>query len=269
MITMSGRELADSIKDQLKIKLDSFDIKPKLTVIQIGENVASSKYIAMKRKACDLLGIDFDHLQLEADIADEQVTRMIAELNLDDSITGIIVQLPLPESFQTDYILESISPYKDVDGLTAENIGRLAKGSDGLFPATAEGVINLLRYYKIPMTGVNAVVLGRSNLVGKPIAQMLLTEGATVTICHSKTPDISIYTSKADIIISAVGKTNLLTAEMVKDGAVVVDVGIDVDFEGVSTVAGYITPAIGGVGPMTVAMLLSNVVKAAKMQKEE
>lgn len=266
MILMTGKELAESIKKQLIKEVSSLEVAPKLVVIQVGDNAESNKYISMKEKACEYVGIDFEHIQLDAETPDEQIQAHLDELNVDSSVTGVIVQLPLPDKLDVAFILESIAPEKDVDGLTVVNSGRLANGLEGLFPATAEGVINLLRYYDIPLVGANAVVIGRSNLVGKPIAQMLLAERSTVTVCHSKTTDLSSHTKKADIIISAVGKKNLLTRDMVKEGAVVVDVGMDVDFDEVSKVAGYLTPAIGGVGPMTVAMLLSNVIKAAKMQ---
>ena len=267
MITMSGKDLAAEIRANLAIEIAQEHLIPRLAVIQVGENEASSKYIKMKGRACDEVGIGFEHIQLAADVADENIQAYIDELNLNDSVTGIIVQLPLPKRYDTEFILEAISPNKDVDGLTRENEDRLQKHQEGLYPATAEGVINLLRYYNITLKGANTVVLGRSRLVGKPIAKLLEFEGAKVTVCHSKTPDIGVFTKKADIIVSAVGKHNLITADMVKAGAVVVDVGMDVDFEGVSAVAGYLTPPTGAVGPMTVAMLLSNVIKAARVQK--
>jgi len=266
MILMSGKELATAIKSGLTKEIAQFDVKPKLAVIQVGDDEASTKYISMKQKACELVGIGFEHIHLEEKATATEISSRIQEQNDRDDVTGIIVQLPLPKALDADTLVDLIYPEKDVDGLTTYNAGRLIRGLEGLFPATAEGVINLLRFYEVPMVGVNAVVVGRSNLVGKPIASMLLAEGATVTICHSQTPDISEYTKRASIIVSAVGKRNLITAGMIKDGATVIDVGIDVDFEGVSQVAGQLTPAIGGVGPMTVAMLLSNVAKAYKLQ---
>lgn len=266
MILMTGKELADAIKEGLAAEVASFSHPPKLTVIQVGKNEASTKYIRMKQKACEQTGVLFEHIHFEEKTAENEIIDKIFALNIDPEVTGIIVQLPLPSGFDTERILETIEPIKDVDGLTALNRELLANADLGLFPATAEGAINLLRYYNISMNGANAVVLGRSNLVGKPIATMLLQEGADVTVCHSQTKDTKAKTLLADIIVSAVGKRNLVTADMVKDGVVVVDVGMDVDFDNVGKKASYITPAIGGIGPMTVAMLLSNVVKAAKMQ---
>lgn len=269
MILMTGKELAAEIKQALAGEVKARDLKLKLVVIQVGDNEASSKYIAMKGKACESVGIAFEHIHFKDTVTEIEIYNKITDINKDKGVTGVIVQLPLPGSLDTDKIVDFIDPTKDVDGLTTENMGRLTRGLEGLFPATAEGVINLLRYYDIPLSGANAVVIGRSNLVGKPLALMLLTESATVTICHSKTKDISKYTKQADVVIAAVGKQNLLTADMISHGAVVVDVGQDVDFDIISTVAGFLTPPTGGVGPMTVAMLLSNVVKAAKMQKGE
>lgn len=268
MILMIGNELADAIKEGLSVEIASLDFVPKLVVIQVGDNEASSKYIKMKQKACEKVGIIFEHLRFEDDISESSINDKIFELNNDSSVTGIIVQLPLPKDIDKQNVIDAINPEKDVDGLTTANINRLGSNLPCQFPATAEGIINLLRYYNISMKGANAVVIGRSNLVGKPVAHMLQAEGAEVTICHSKTADIASVTLEADIIISAVGKKDILTADMVKEGVAVVDVGMDVDFDNVSKIAGYITPPIGGVGPMTVAMLLSNVVKAAKMQKE-
>lgn len=266
MILMTGTELANNIKEGLSAEVATFSHAPKLVVIQVGDNEASAKYIRMKQKACERVGIIFEHVHFEEKTLESDIINKIFGLNNDQNVNGIIVQLPLPNGFNTDRILESIEPIKDVDGLTIVNRDLLANADIGLYPATAEGVINLLRYYNVPMKGALAVVLGRSNLVGKPVVTLLAAEGANVTVCHSQTTDTRAKTLKADIIVSAVGKRNLLTAEMVKKGAAVIDVGMDVDFDGVSKVAGYLTPAIGGVGPMTVAMLLSNVVKAAKMQ---
>lgn len=267
MTLMGGKELASAIKSNLAEEITHLAIKPKLAVIQVGDNEASTKYISMKQRACELVGITFEHIHLISGATAEDVSDSINTCNEDESVTGIIVQIPLPESLDSETLVDLINPEKDVDGLTTYSAGRLSRGLSGLFPATAEGIIGLLKHYDIPMNGANAVVIGRSNLVGKPIAGMLLAEGATITVCHSKTPDISIFTKNADIVVSAVGKKNLVKAEMIEPGATVVDVGIDVDFDSVSQVAGFLTPAIGGVGPMTVAMLLSNVVKAAKLQK--
>lgn len=274
MTTMIGKELAQEIKSQLATEIKKSKLKPTLVVIQVGKVTASNKYIAMKEKAAKEIGIGFELIAFPAKTTKEVLRAKLYELNNDDNISGIIVQLPFPKNIDVDFVLESILPSKDVDGLTPMNIGRLSKDSECLAPATAEGIINLLRYYGVQMEGINAVVIGRSNLVGKPTAQMLLNEGATVTICHSKTSDLSRYTKTADLVVSAVGKPNLVTSKMIKKGAVVIDVGVnvidgnivgDVDFKGVSKVASLITPPTGGVGPMTVAMLFSNVVKATRM----
>ena len=274
MTTMIGRELAQEIKSQLAAKIKKLEVKPALVVIQVGKNTASNRYIAMKEKAAKEIGVNFELISFPTKTTKDELRAKLYDLNNDNTVSGVIVQLPLPKNIDVDFVLESILPSKDVDGLTPMNIGRLSKGAECLAPATAEGVINLLRYYGIQIKGVNAVVVGRSNLVGKPTAQMLLNEGATVTICHSKTKDLSKYTKTADIVVSAVGKPNLVTAKMVKRGAVVIDVGVsfidgkvvgDVDFKNVSKVASLITPPAGGVGPMTVAMLLSNVVKTTEI----
>jgi len=264
MILMTGKELASQIRLQLAKEVALFDVAPKLVVIQIGNNLASTKYISMKEKAVHECGIDFELVRFNDSEDQELVRDKIMALNSDNTVTGIIIQLPLPAGFDTGELLELISPAKDIDGLTSVNQNKLKGSESGLYPATAEGVINLLRYYGVEICGTNAVVIGRSKLVGMPVAIMLEHVGANVTVCHSKTEDITSVTKEADIIVSAVGKANLVTADMIKPGAVVVDVGMDVDFDNVSKVAGMITPPVGGVGPMTVAMLLSNVVKAAK-----
>lgn len=264
MILMSGVELSKQIRLQLAKEVAVFDVAPKLAVIQVGDNPASTEYISMKEKAGKECGIDFELVHFDEQTGQPVIGEKIISLNNDDSVTGIIVQLPLPAGFAAEKLLEIVAPNKDVDGLTSMNQSNLENGKSGLFPATAEGVIRLLKNYDAKLSDSQAVVIGRSKLVGKPVAIMLEHEGANVTVCHSKTEDIARATREADIIVTAVGKTNLLTADMIKPGAVIVDVGMDVDFDKVSEVAGMITPPRGGVGPMTVAMLLSNVVKAAK-----
>lgn len=273
MILMDGKSLASETKKRLKEEIKSMSKTPGLAVILVGENPASKKYVQMKERACDEVGISHKVHRLEENVSDSEIEELILKLNKDESIDGIIVQLPLSKHRNTNEILENIDPSKDVDGLTITNIGRLEKNLPGLFPATPFGVIEMLKKYNIDLAGKNAVVVGRSNLVGKPLAQLLLNAGATVTIAHSKTKNIGGVTKNADILVSAVGKPGLITADMVKDQAVVIDVGTteqdkklkgDIDFSQVSKKASYITPVPGGVGPMTVAMLLSNVVKAAK-----
>jgi len=272
MILMDGKSLASEIKNKLVEEAKSMEKTPGLAVILVGENPASKKYVQMKERACDEVGISHKVHRLEENVSDSEIEELILKLNKDESIDGIIVQLPLSKHRNTNEILENIDPSKDVDGLTITNVGRLEKNLPGLFPATPLGVMELLKKYKIEIAGKNAVVIGRSNLVGKPLAQLLLNAGATVTIAHSKTKNIGEVTKNADILVSAVGRPGLITADMVKDQAVVIDVGTteqdeklkgDIDFPQVSKKASYITPVPGGVGPMTVAMLLSNVVKAA------
>lgn len=273
MILMDGKALAAEIKEKLKLEIKSLEKKPRLAVILVGENPASQKYVQMKEKACDEVGVCHKVYRLEENVSVNEIEELINKLNKDKSVSGIIIQLPLSKHHNTNEILENIDPSKDVDGLTTINIGRLEKNLPGLFPATPLGVVELLEKYKIDIAGKKVAVIGRSNLVGKPLAQLLLNAGATVTIAHSKTEDLGVITKNADILISAVGKPGLITAEMVKNDVVVIDVGTteqsgkligDIDFDGVSKKTSHITPVPGGVGPMTVAMLLSNVVKAAR-----
>jgi methylenetetrahydrofolate dehydrogenase (NADP+)/methenyltetrahydrofolate cyclohydrolase len=271
MILLSGKELAQEVKDRLKTEIRSHNLELNLSVILIGSDPASEKYVAIKEKACSEIGIGFK-LHSFADTTNQsEIIDLIEKLNLDDSVTGIIVQLPLPDNFIPNELLEAIDPKKDVDGLNSSNLGKLVKDLEGLYPATAEGVINLLRYYQIPVVGKRFAVVGQSNLVGKPLAQMLLNEEATVLIANDKTENLKELTLESDVVICAVGSPSLITAEMVREGAVVIDIGTtlvkgkmvgDVDFANVSKKASHITPNPGGVGPMTVAMLLSNVVKS-------
>lgn len=270
---MSGKELAEAIKNCLAEEISSKKLKLKLAVILIGNDPASEKYVSIKEKECNKIGIGFELIRFEKNAAQETVINVIEKLNSDKKVTGIIVQLPLPNNFIPHEILEAIDPQKDVDGLHSINMGRLITGLDGLFPATAEGVINLLRYYQIPISGKKITMVGQSNLVGKPLAQMLLNEEATVFVANEKTKKLNELTKESDIVISAAGQPNLIKANMIKKDAVVIDIGTtlkdnkivgDVDFDKVSKKASFITPSPGGVGPMTVAMLLSNIVKAAK-----
>ena len=267
---LDGKALSDKIKEELAKKVKGYLVKPCLAVIQIGNDEASNIYIKAKEKACDRIGINFIRVKFESDVNEQEVINKIVELNNDNYVNGILLQLPIPPKFNQYKLLNLINKNKDVDGLTDINAGLLFKGNNNLVPCTPLGIINLLKEYNIEISGKHAVVIGRSNLVGKPLAMLLLQNGATVTLCHSKTVNLKEFTKQADILISAVGKKDLITKDMVKEGVVVVDVGMnrvdgklygDVDFENIKDIASYITPVPGGVGPMTVAMLLSNVVK--------
>lgn len=284
---LSGTAAADALLDSLKGDVARLD--PKLVIVQVGEDAASDSYIARKLKSCDRIGMRREHKRLPGTIAFEELMAVIEELNADDDVTGFIVQLPLPEHLwkKMHLVNRAIDPKKDVDGFTAYNLGKtfLSKEFEHLPPATPAGIILLLEHYGIDIAGKNAVIVGRSAIVGKPLSVMLLNRDATVTVCHSKTPFLQAHTRNADILVSAVGKANLITADMVKPGAVVIDVGMtrtddpsadgkaglvgDVEFEKVKAVASAITPVPGGVGPMTVASLLRNTVRAKKRQSEE
>ena len=267
---LDGKNLSNQIKEELLKKTKGFLVKPCLAVIQIGNDEASNIYIKSKEKACSQVGINFIHTKFEEDVDEQEVINKIIELNNDDYVNGILLQLPIPDKFNRYKLLNLINKNKDVDGLTDINAGLLFKGYNNLVPCTPLGIIRLLKEYNIEISGKHAVVIGKSNLVGKPLAILLLQEGATVTICHSKTNNLREITKQADILISAVGKKDLITKDMIKEKAIVIDVGInrvdgkiygDVDFENVKSIVSYITPVPGGVGPMTVAMLLSNVIK--------
>ncbi len=250
-------------------------LSPTLVIIQVGNDAASSSYIKRKLAACEKIGIKSRHLALNQTTSVDALIQTIKELNAENEVTGYIIQLPLPEPLwqQFSAITDAIDPAKDVDGFTASNFGAMALrgGEEFLPPATAAGVVHLLEAERIPISGKHVVIVGRSNLVGKPLALMLLNRDATVTICHSKTENLAEMTRTADILVSAVGKPGLITGNMVKEGAVVVDIGItnqngklvgDVDFDSVSEIASAITPVPGGVGPLTVACLLKNVMEA-------
>ena len=248
---------------------------PGLATVLVGDDPASHIYVTNKHKASAEAGIRSIGHELPADTAQGDLVDLVAELNADDQVQGILVQLPLPSHLDAAEVISTIDPLKDVDGLTAVNAGLLALGRDGLFPATPSGVMVLLREAGVELEGAEAVVVGRSDLVGKPVAALLLRENATVTVCHSRTRDLGAETRRADVLVAAVGISRLVTGEMVKPGAIVIDVGMnrtedglagDVDFTSVAGVAGAITPVPGGVGPMTIAMLLENTLKAARLQ---
>ena len=275
---IDGKEIKKQILDELKEEVSKLEIKPSLVVIQVGDNDASNVYIKQKAKMADYVGYDYKHIKLSEDITTEEVIEIIDGLNNDKKINGVMVQMPLPNHIDTEIVQNAVIPSKDVDGLSDLNAGLLFHNKDALYSCTPYGVMELLKRYKIQVEGRHVVVVGRSNLVGKPMSMMLTNAGATVTLCHSKTVDLSKYTKDADILISCVGKANFITADMVKEDSVVIDVGItrsesglcgDVKFDEVASKTKYITPVPGGVGPMTVAMLGSNVLKAYYMQQKE
>jgi methylenetetrahydrofolate dehydrogenase (NADP+)/methenyltetrahydrofolate cyclohydrolase len=272
---LSGKVHADALLAELEPLAK--ELNPTLTIVQVGDDEASATYIGKKIEAAAKIGIVATHLKLDADISLVSLVDEIESLNANPDVDGYIIQLPLPDQLwdSFDRIVAAIDPYKDVDGFTVENFGDMALHGEGEFlpPATAAGVVRLLEEEKIAIAGKHAVIVGRSNLVGKPLALMLLNRDATVTVCHSKTEDLGAITATADILVSAVGKPGLITADMVKKGAVVIDIGTthvkgkltgDVDFDAVSKKASAISPVPGGVGPLTVACLLANVVDAAE-----
>ena len=275
-IIMDGKALAKEIREDIKKEVEQLknnNIFPKLAVIMIGEDSASKVYIKNKSKACNEVGIEFEEFLLPEQTTMDELLNLINELNSRKDIHGILLQSPVPKHLDITKAIETIDYRKDVDGFTTINVGKLVLNEDTFIPCTAQGIIKLLEKYSIDLEGKNIVILGRSNIVGKPLIQCLLNKDATVTICHSKTKNIEEITKNADILISAIGKPKFVTADMIKEGAAVIDVGInrtedgivgDIDFENVKEKASYITPVPGGVGPMTIAMLLHNVVKAAK-----
>jgi len=275
---IDGRAVSELMRKKMRSRVESLGLRglrPGLAVILVGEDAASQIYVRNKAKACEDIGMHSDVFRYAADTSEAEVLARIAELNADRRIHGILVQLPLPVHIDNKKVLETISPHKDVDGFHKQNVGALVTGESDFPPCTPHGVMALLDHYKVPIEGRNAVVIGRSNIVGKPMALMLLARSATVTICTSKTRDLGQFTRNADIVVAAVGKAGLVTADMIKEGAAVIDVGMnrlpngrlagDVDYEEVSKKAGYITPVPGGVGPMTITMLLENTLKAAEM----
>lgn len=272
-----ARELRQAMKTEVA-QLKKQGIIPKLSVILIGEDPASQSYVRGKEKASNEVGIDSEIIRMDSSITETDLLQKINELNDDDRVNGILVQLPLPEHIDEQKVIETISPNKDVDGFHPINIGRMMVGKDTFLPCTPYGIITLLRSKNIEIVGSNAVIIGRSNIVGKPMGQLLLNEHATVTYCHSRTKDLHAYTKNADILIVAMGKEHAIDASYVKEGAAVIDVGVnrtsegtltgDVDFEAVKEVASYITPVPKGVGPMTITMLLANTIKAAKRRNE-
>ena len=274
MIILDGKAVSQKILEQVKERVSLLDVIPHLVVILVGDNTASKIYVNNKKKAAEKVGIKSTIIEFPSNVEEKTLIEKIHELNNSEDVTGILVQLPLPEHIDKNKVITSISPKKDVDGFTPENVGRMATGLEPYFyPATPQGILMLLDEYNISVEGKNAVVIGRSNIVGRPMAQMLLNRNATVTICHSYTKDLEDKIKTADILISAVGK-KIVRCKMGYNNSVVVDVGIykdsngkltgDVDFETVSPSCGYITPVPGGVGPMTIASLMYNASKIYK-----
>lgn len=276
---LDGRKVAKKLKDSLKEEIKRIEKEyneyPELAVIQVGDNLASKIYVNSKIKQCEEVGIKSKSYIFSENISEEEILNKIDELNKDNKISGILVQLPLPNHINTPKVIEAIALEKDVDGFKPENLGKVVLGDEDAFiSCTPAGIIKLLEEYEISLEGKDIVVVGRSNIVGKPMMALLVNKGATVTVCNSRTKNIQEKTKNADILIVAVGKKDLITPDMIKDNSVIIDVGInrdennkicgDVEFESVSKKAQYITPVPGGVGPMTIAMLLSNTLKAFK-----
>lgn len=278
MQILDGKALSNKVKEEIKLetqKLKSEGIIPGLAVILVGADPASQTYVNSKEKSCIAAGIYSKKILLDDSVSEEELLNTIEELNNDESIHGILVQLPIPKHINTAKVLETILPSKDVDGFHEYNVGKLVTGNQTLVPCTPLGVMRMLKEYGINPEGLDACVLGRSNIVGKPMMSLLLNAGATVTVCHSKTKDLKAHTLRADLLVVGIGRPNMVTADMVKEGAIVIDVGInrlesgkltgDVDYQSVAPKCSYITPVPGGVGPMTIAMLLENTLSAAKL----
>ncbi len=278
MITLiDGKKVSAEIKEQVASEVEQLKKKvgkiPGLAVVLVGEDPASAVYVRNKNKTCEKVGFQSFSHPLAADTEEIKLLQLIAGLNANPEVNGILVQLPLPDHIDEQKVLEAIDPKKDVDGFHPVNVGYLTSGGDALAPCTPAGIIEMLDFYKIDIEGKNAVILGRSNIVGKPMASLLLKRNATVTICHSRTRDLAAVARSADILVAAIGKPKFVTADMVGEGATVIDVGInrvdgklvgDVDFDAVAEKAAYITPVPGGVGPMTIAMLMKNTLSAFK-----
>lgn len=274
---INGKEFAKMVRAEVKAEIDELEVKvgrrPNLTVILVGEDEASKVYVRQKEKVAAKVGIESVVIKLESSISEVELIDIINDLNAKDYVDGILVQLPLPKQISTERVIETISPHKDVDGFHPINMGKLMTQGNGVLPCTPSGIIEILDRCGIDIKGKNAVVVGRSNIVGKPVAMLLMHRHATVTICHSRTRDLREETLRAEILVSAVGQPHIITEDMVRQNAVVIDVGIsrmngkligDVDFDNVLPKASYITPVPGGVGPMTVAMLMKNTLTLYK-----
>lgn len=278
-VIIDGKELAKKIRANLKIECEELkkkNINSKLAVIMVGEDPASKVYVRNKSRACEDVGIKYEEYLLDVNTTQKELVELIEKLNNDKTINGILLQSPIPSSLDINEAFRTISPEKDVDGFNPINVGMLVLNQDTFVSCTPYGIMKMFEEYNIDLTGKNVVILGRSNIVGKPLIHCCLNKNATVTSCHSRTQNLAQKAKEADVLISAIGKANFVTADMVKDGAVVIDVGInrldngkitgDVNFESVKEKASYITPVPGGVGPMTIAMLMNNVIKATRRQ---
>lgn len=278
-VIIDGKELARKTRSNLKIdceELKKKGIAPKLAVILVGDDKASKVYVKNKNKACEDVGIEFEEHILEAEITQKQLIDLIEELNNRKDINGILLQSPIPAHLDINEAFRKIAPEKDVDGFNPVNVGKLSLNQDTFVSCTPYGIMKMFEEYKIDLEGKDVVIIGRSNIVGKPLIQCCLNKNATVTVCHSRTKNLKEHVKRADVVIAAIGKSKFITEDMVKDEAVVIDVGInrgedgkltgDVDFENVEKKASYITPVPGGVGPMTIAMLMNNVIKATQNQ---
>ncbi|MFR1417303.1 MAG: bifunctional methylenetetrahydrofolate dehydrogenase/methenyltetrahydrofolate cyclohydrolase FolD [Eubacterium sp.] len=276
-IRIDGKQISAQIKDELKERVEKENLEVTLAVIQVGNDPASTVYVGNKKKACEYIGIRSLAYELPEETPEEELLQLIKELNDRDDVNGILVQLPLPAHMDEDKVIQTISPKKDVDGFHPQSVGALSIGQPGFVSCTPAGVIQLLKRTGVEIDGKECVIVGRSNIVGKPMALLMLRENATVTVCHSHTKDLKEVTKRADILIVAIGKPKFITKEYVKDGAVVIDVGIhrgadgklcgDVDYDDVAPITYAITPVPGGVGPMTIAMLMNNCVEAKGLQE--
>lgn len=277
MTILDGKRIKDEKEIELKKEIGTLNRKPGIAVIQVGNNEASNVYIKNKQKTAQSLGCEFSHIKFDEKVKEEDILLKIDELNNDKSIDGIIIQMPMPKHFNESRIQNRVLPLKDIDGLTDNNAGLLMHNKDSFIPCTPKGIIETLKYYNIDISGKHVVIVGRSELVGRPLMSLMLNNNATVSICHSYTSNLKEITTLADILIVAVGKKGIITEDMVKDGAVVIDVGInrvdnklygDVDFEKVKEKCSYITPVPGGVGQTTVLSLYQNLLKAYKLNNK-
>ncbi len=274
-----SKKVREEITEEVKDFKAQFGTAPGLAVIMVGDNPASAVYVRNKHKACLDVGMTSYEIKFDADISEEELLSKIDELNSDDRVDGILVQLPLPKTIDEQKVINRISPTKDVDAFHPENVGKIMIGNYTFLPCTPAGIVELLKHYNVEIEGKSCVVVGRSNIVGKPMAHLLLERNGTVTVCHSRTKNLAQITKSADILVVAIGKSEFLTVDMVKPGAVVIDVGInrrddgtlcgDVKFDEVEKLASKITPVPGGVGPMTITMLLKNTLTAARMHKKD
>ena len=279
-VIIDGKHVSKELRNQVAKEVEElksiYNVVPGLAVILVGDDPASAVYVRNKHKGCEEVGIKSLQIVMPADTTEEALLNKINELNSDDSVNGILVQLPLPKHISEEKIINAISPEKDVDAFHPTNVGKIMLGKYDFLPCTPAGIMELLKYYNVDINGKECVVIGRSNIVGKPMALLLLAQNGTVTVCHSRTKDLAATVARADILVVAIGKPNFITGDMIKPGAVVIDVGInrlengklcgDVEFESAAAVSSMITPVPGGVGPMTITMLLKNTVTAAKIK---